>query len=57
MVAWLEAIRYQKSGIPHVADARNSDKWAWVLFKAEADVSDTTEIVAKAVRTRCYVVT
>lgn len=54
---WVEAIRYQKSGIPYVADDTSSDKWAWVLFKAEADVSQTTEIVAKAVSNRHYVVT
>ncbi|BBN68481.1 sulfite oxidase, partial [Prunus dulcis] len=46
---WVEAIRYQKSGIPYVADDTSSDKWAWVLFKAEADVSHTTEICTKAV--------
>ncbi|ONI30028.1 hypothetical protein PRUPE_1G227000 [Prunus persica] len=46
---WVEAIRYQKSGIPYVADDTSSDKWAWVLFKAEADVSHTTEIFTKAV--------
>ncbi|XP_061991931.1 sulfite oxidase-like isoform X2 [Rosa rugosa] len=48
---WEEAIRYQKSTeVPYVADDTSSgDKWAWVLFKAEADVSHTTEIVTKAV--------
>ncbi|KAM5568197.1 hypothetical protein ABKV19_015986 [Rosa sericea] len=48
---WEEAIRYQKSTeVPYVADDTSSgDKWAWVLFKAEADVSRTTEIVTKAV--------
>ncbi|KAK9934391.1 hypothetical protein M0R45_021537 [Rubus argutus] len=47
---WMEAIRYQKSAeISYVADDTSSNKWAWVLFKAEADVSHPTEIVTKAV--------
>lgn len=50
---WVEATRYQKSGAPYVADDTTSDKWGWVLFKAEASVSRSTEIVAKAVSNRC----
>ncbi|XP_024196342.2 sulfite oxidase, partial [Rosa chinensis] len=48
---WEEAIRYQKSTeVPYVADDTSSgDKCAWVLFKAEADLSHNTEIVTKAV--------
>ena len=49
---WVEASRYQKTGIPYVADDKSSDKWAWVLFKAEAEISENTETVAKAVS--CY---
>lgn len=51
---WMEAIRYQKSAeIPYVADDTSGNKWAWVLFKAVADVSHPTEIVTKAVCNRC----
>lgn len=46
---WFEASRYQKPGIPYVADDISSDKWAWVLFEATVDVPTNTEIVAKAV--------
>ncbi|KAL6983895.1 sulfite oxidase [Sarracenia purpurea var. burkii] len=47
---WVEASRYQKSGIPYEADDDIvSDKWGWVIFKAEGDVHQNTEIVAKAV--------
>ncbi|KAM4109501.1 hypothetical protein ACJW30_03G124400 [Castanea mollissima] len=46
---WVEASRYQKTEIPYVADEKSSDKWAWVLFKAEDEISENTEIVAKAV--------
>ncbi|KAE9454236.1 hypothetical protein C3L33_13861, partial [Rhododendron williamsianum] len=47
---WVEASRYQKSGIPYVSDDdAESDKWAWVLFEVAGDVSQNTEIVAKAV--------
>ncbi|KAL0004563.1 hypothetical protein SO802_012124 [Lithocarpus litseifolius] len=46
---WVEASRYQKTGIPYVADDKSNDKWAWVLFEAEAEISENTEIVAKAV--------
>ena len=47
--AWVEASRYQKTGIPYVADSVRSDKWAWVFFEAEVEVTHSTEIVAKAV--------
>lgn len=47
---WVEAIRYQKDGIPYVSSDICSDKWAWVLFEATVDISHDTEIVAKAVR-------
>lgn len=46
---WVEAFRYQKSGVPYIADGINSDKWAWVLFEAEVDIPQNTEIIAKAV--------
>lgn len=46
---WFEALRYQKPGMPYVADDINSDKWAWVLFEATVDVPNNIEIVAKAV--------
>lgn len=46
---WVEASRYQKIGIPYVSEDASSDKWAWVLFEATADVQSNTEIVAKAV--------
>ncbi|PON61314.1 Eukaryotic molybdopterin oxidoreductase [Parasponia andersonii] len=46
---WVEASRYQKTGIPYVSDGESSDKWAWVLFEATGDVQRNTEIVAKAV--------
>lgn len=46
---WKEASRYQKPGVQYVADDERSDKWAWVLFEAEADIHSNTEIVAKAV--------
>lgn len=48
---WLEASRYQKPGVPYIADDSNSDKWAWVLFEVIVDIPFNTEIVAKAV---CY---
>lgn len=48
---WMEASRYQKKGTPYIADNDVShDKWAWVLFEAQADISDSTEIIAKAVQ-------
>ncbi|KAJ8750292.1 hypothetical protein K2173_014207 [Erythroxylum novogranatense] len=46
---WVEASRYQKPGVPYIADDMGSDKWAWVLFEATVDVMNDTEIVAKAV--------
>lgn len=46
---WMEALRYQKIGIPYIADDPSSDKWAWVLFEVTVDVAHSTEIVAKAV--------
>ncbi|CAA7404700.1 unnamed protein product [Spirodela intermedia] len=46
---WVEAHRYQRSGVPYVSDDVNGDKWAWVLFKAEVDIPDNAEIVVKAV--------
>lgn len=46
---WIEASKSQKAGIPYISDDESSDKWAWVLFEAEADISESTEIVAKAV--------
>ncbi|KAA8530102.1 hypothetical protein F0562_004811 [Nyssa sinensis] len=51
---WVEASRYQKTGIPYTAD-ESSDKWAWVLFEAKADIPQTAEIVAKAVDTAANV--
>ncbi|CAH9088896.1 unnamed protein product [Cuscuta epithymum] len=46
---WTEASKYQKTGVPYVSDDSSSDKWAWVLFEAEVNVSHSAEIVAKAV--------
>lgn len=47
---WVEASRYQNSGIPYIADDNGrSDKWAWVFFEAEVDIGQNTEIMAKAV--------
>ncbi|GFP98975.1 sulfite oxidase [Phtheirospermum japonicum] len=46
---WLEASKSQKSGVPYISDDESSDKWAWVLFEAQADIAQNTEIVAKAV--------
>ena len=46
---WVEASRYQKIGLPYVSDDESSDKWAWVLFEAAADVQTSTQIIAKAV--------
>ncbi|XP_059452408.1 sulfite oxidase [Corylus avellana] len=46
---WMEASRYQKTGIPYITDDISSDKWAWVLFEVTVDVMHSTEIVAKAV--------
>lgn len=46
---WEEATRYQKTGIPYIADDSSSDRWAWVFFEAEANIPHSAEIVAKAV--------
>ncbi|KAL3653829.1 hypothetical protein CASFOL_003510 [Castilleja foliolosa] len=46
---WLEASKSQKYGVPYISDDESSDKWAWVLFEAQADISQNTDIVAKAV--------
>ncbi|KMT09089.1 hypothetical protein BVRB_6g131970 [Beta vulgaris subsp. vulgaris] len=46
---WVEASRYQKPGVPYVADGPYSEKWAWVFFEAKVEVSHSAEIVAKAV--------
>ncbi|GMI68334.1 sulfite oxidase [Hibiscus trionum] len=46
---WMEATRFQKTGVPYVADHISSDKWAWVLFEVTVDIPHSTEIVAKAV--------
>lgn len=53
---WMEASRYQKKGLPYIADNDvTRDKWAWVLFEAQADITDSTEIIAKAVDTAANV--
>ncbi|CAN4079104.1 unnamed protein product [Withania somnifera] len=46
---WAEATRYQRTGIPYIADDPSSDRWAWVFFEAEANIPQRAEIVAKAV--------
>lgn len=46
---WVEASRFQKTGVPYVADGVCSDKWAWVFFEAKVEVMHSAEIVAKAV--------
>ncbi|KAJ8768078.1 hypothetical protein K2173_021018 [Erythroxylum novogranatense] len=46
---WVEASRYQKPGLPYIADDISSDRWAWVLFEVTVELSKSTEIVAKAV--------
>ncbi|KAK9272987.1 hypothetical protein L1049_003368 [Liquidambar formosana] len=46
---WMEASRYQKAGIPYIADDISSDKWAWVFFEVTVDIPHSAEIVAKAV--------
>lgn len=47
---WMEATRFQKTGIPYVAaDGISNDKWAWVLFELTVDIPQSTEIIAKAV--------
>ncbi|OMO85348.1 hypothetical protein CCACVL1_10241 [Corchorus capsularis] len=52
---WIEASRFQKTGMPYIADDMSSDKWAWVLFEVTVDISHNTEIVAKAVDTAANV--
>ncbi|KAF7134265.1 hypothetical protein RHSIM_Rhsim08G0043500 [Rhododendron simsii] len=47
---WLEASRFQRTGMPYIADDdSSSDKWAWVFFEVVTDVPKNAEIVAKAV--------
>lgn len=48
---WVEASRYQRNAnkVQYISDASYTDRWAWVLFTAHAEVSADTEIVAKAV--------
>ncbi|KAK4483224.1 hypothetical protein RD792_010406 [Penstemon davidsonii] len=46
---WVEASKSQKSGMLYISDDESSDKWAWVLFETQADISQATEIIAKAV--------
>uniref|UniRef100_A0A2P2IVK7 Sulfite oxidase n=1 Tax=Rhizophora mucronata TaxID=61149 RepID=A0A2P2IVK7_RHIMU len=46
--SWVEAHRYQKRGVPYIADDISSDKWSWVLFEVTVDILNGTEIVAKA---------
>ncbi|KAL8538424.1 hypothetical protein ACS0TY_000431 [Phlomoides rotata] len=46
---WVEATKYQKPGGPYISDDESGDKWAWVLFQADANIPRSTEIVAKAV--------
>nr|KJB11670.1 hypothetical protein B456_001G270800 [Gossypium raimondii] len=46
---WREATRFQKTGIPYIADGISNDKWAWVLFELTVDIPQSTEIIAKAV--------
>jgi len=46
---WMEASRFQKSGVPYISEHASSDKWAWVLFEVTADILQSTEIIAKAV--------
>ncbi|TYJ28389.1 hypothetical protein E1A91_A07G255800v1 [Gossypium mustelinum] len=46
---WMEATRFQKTGIPYIADGISNDKWAWVLFELTVDIPQSTEIIAKAV--------
>jgi len=46
---WVEARRYQKEGVPYVADSEDCDKWAWVLFELETEIRPPTDIIVKAV--------
>ncbi|KAF8377994.1 hypothetical protein HHK36_029327 [Tetracentron sinense] len=52
---WVEASRYQTTGIKYIAGETSSDKWAWVFFTAKVDIPQSTEIVAKAVDTAANV--
>ncbi|PIA51156.1 hypothetical protein AQUCO_01100179v1 [Aquilegia coerulea] len=52
---WIEASRYQKADVPYIGDDKSSDKWAWVFFRAEAEIPRNAEIVAKAVDTAANV--
>ncbi|KAH0984558.1 hypothetical protein GBA52_011735 [Prunus armeniaca] len=45
---WIEASRYQRTGIPYISEHTSSEKWAWVLFEATSDVQQSTEIVDSA---------
>lgn len=47
--SWVEVSRFQKTGVPYIADDMSSDKWAWVLFEVAVDVTQSTDILAKAV--------
>ncbi|XP_013641507.2 sulfite oxidase-like [Brassica napus] len=47
--SWVEASRTQKPGKHYISEHSSSDKWAWVLFEATVDVSQSTEVIAKAV--------
>ncbi|CAN6879056.1 unnamed protein product [Brassica oleracea] len=47
--SWVEASRTQKPGRDYISEHNSSDKWAWVLFEATIDVSQSTEVIAKAV--------
>ncbi|KAI3832127.1 hypothetical protein MKX03_001489 [Papaver bracteatum] len=48
---WVEASRYQKPGMPYIADDISCDKWAWVFFEAKVEIPKNAEMVAKAVDT------
>lgn len=52
---WVEASRYQKTGIPYIADHMSSDKWAWVFFEVIVDIPYSIQIAAKAVDTAANV--
>ncbi|KAF8369406.1 hypothetical protein HHK36_032576 [Tetracentron sinense] len=36
---WVEASRYQTTGIKYIAGETSSDKWAWVFFTAKVDTA------------------
>lgn len=46
---WIEASRYQKRGVPYVADSEECDKWAWVFFELQTEIYPPADIIAKAV--------